>query len=239
VFVGLGSQHKLEAIKRPALRTTAWGQGRPYPGRGMTDEISKHEYHGVDWKQDLHFSRAELAEHLRVGEGTRSLCIAVERFVMRSALAFRKLQDQRTLSDEVRNATWAARRYPCVQRPDPRAWFDGTVDLVNYHHIARHYKLDDPEATKLGLQELAHSLIHSFVFVVWPEPGDDVPHDTSFFFNSDKTKNDVVWQMSVGEFQTVIDAVVSDDVLWISANKATGEFRQHNSAWRPPRGRLS
>jgi len=36
-----------------------------------------------------------------------------------------------------------------------------------------------------------------------------------------------------------IDLVVSDDVRWISANKATGEFCQHNSAWRPPRGGLS
>jgi hypothetical protein len=198
----------------------------------MTDELAKHRYQGVDWKQDLHLSRTELAEHLEVGEGTRSICIAVERFVMRGALALRKLQDRRTLSDEVRHSTWAVRRYPCIQRPDPRFWFDGTIDLVNHHHIARHYRLETPGMTTLSLQDVANSLIHSFVFVVWPEPEDEVPKDTRFFFNSDKTKNEAVWEMSVGEFQAVVDAVLSDDVVWVSHNKATGHFRQHNSAWR-------
>jgi hypothetical protein len=91
----------------------------------------------------------------------------------------------------------------------------------------------------LSLQDLTNYLIHSVVFVVWPEPGDDVPNDTRFYFNSDKNKNEAVWEMSVGEFQAVVDAVLSDEVVWVSGNKATGHFRQHNSAWRAAQRGLS
>jgi hypothetical protein len=66
-----------------------------------------------------------------------------------------------------------------------------------------------------------------------------VPSDTRFFFNSDETKKEAIWEMSVAEFQAVIDAVLSDDVVWREANKATGRFRQHNSAWRAAQRGLS
>lgn len=111
---------------------------------------------------------------------------------------------------------------PLRSTPDPRSWFDGTIDLVNYHHIARHYQLDTPEPTKLSLQDLANRLIHSFVF----------------FFNSDQTK-EAIWEMSVAEFQAVIDAVLNDDVAWVDYNKATGRFRPHTSAWRAAQRGLS
>jgi hypothetical protein len=201
----------------------------------VTDELDRSRYRGVNWKQDLHFSRSELKTHLAIGEGEDSVCIAVERFVMHSALAIRKLLDRRLLSDEVLNGTWPVRRYPCVKQPDPRFWFDGTVDLVNYHHIARHYELDGPGASRLGLKMLADQLVHSFVFVVWPRPEDLVPNDIRFFFNSDKSKSDSLYEMHVGEFQRVIDTIVTDEVVWVDINRATGRFRQHNAAWRAAR----
>jgi hypothetical protein len=205
----------------------------------VADDLDKHRYRGVSWKQDLRLSRYELEEHLRVGEGTPSICIAVERFVMRSALAVRKMLDCRELSDEARDRRWPARHCPCFQRPDPRFWFDGTIDLVNYHHIARHYRLEEPEPTHLPLKDLADYLIHSFVFVVWPRPEDDVPGDTRLYFNSDMTKNSGVWEMTVGEFQAGIDVILGDEVVWVDINKATGRFRQHNHAWRAAQRRRS
>lgn len=198
----------------------------------MTDELERSRYRGVNWKQDLHFSRSELNTHLATGGGEDSICIAVERFVMHSALAIRKLLDRRVLSDEVLNSTWPVRGYPCVKRPDPRFWFDGTIDLVNYHHIARYYDLDGPGSSQLGLKTLANQLMHSFVFVVWPRRDDLVPNDIRFFFNSDESKLDWLYEMNVGEFQRVIDAIVTDEVVWVDINKVTGRFRQHNAAWR-------
>jgi hypothetical protein len=205
----------------------------------VTDELEEHRYRGVDWKQDLRFSRGELDSHLAVGEGDRSLCIAVERFVMRSALALRKLLDRRVLSDEVLNSSWPLRRCECVTRPDPRFWFDGTVDLVNYHHVARYYAIDRPESEEISLKHLSNQLLHSFAFVVWLRPGDVVPADTRFFFNSDDSKSKWLYEMTVGEFECVVDAVVTDAVVWVDINKESGRFRQHNAAWRaanwPPR----
>jgi hypothetical protein len=48
---------------------------------------------------------------------------------------------------------------------------DGTVDLVNYHHIVRYYDMNDPGSVRLDLKTLSDQLMHSFVFVVRPRPG--------------------------------------------------------------------
>jgi hypothetical protein len=72
-------------------------------------------------------------------------------------------------------------------------------------------------------------------FVVWPRPEDLVPNDIRFFFNSDKSKSDSLYEMHVGEFQRVIDTIVTDEVVWVDINRDTGRFRQHNAAWRAAR----
>jgi hypothetical protein len=205
----------------------------------MTDELARNRYPGVDWKQDLRFCRSELDRHLTVGEGDRSLCMAVEGFVMRSALALRKLLDRRVLSDEVLNSSWRVGRYACVTRPGPRFWFDGTIDLVNFHHVVRYYALDRPGSEQMLLKKLTNQLLHSFVFVVWPRPNDVLPDDTRFFFNSDESKNEWLYEMTVGAFKRAVEAVVTDEAVWVDINRDTGRFRQHNRAWRaanwPPR----
>lgn len=194
----------------------------------MSDPIEENRYRGVDWKQDLRFCRTELNEHLDV-DG--SVLVAVERLAMRSALAFRKLLDHQVLTDEIRNAQWPVRTHPCTKTPDPMFWFDGTVDLVNYHHFERHYDLNDPRATDISLRWLSNCLLHSLVFVVWPRPDDKVPDDTRFFFNSDDY-NEVVWEMTVGELLAVVDEVLYDEVVWVSHDKTKGIQEQHNAAWR-------
>jgi hypothetical protein len=172
----------------------------------------------------------ELNKHLEIGG---SVLVAVERFVMRAALAFRKLLDHQILSNEVRDARWPARQFPCTAPPDPRLWFDGTVELVNYHHFVRHYDLDHPTQDRMELKELSDRLLHSLVFVVWPRPEDTVPDDTRFFFNSD-WKQRVVWEMTIGELLNVAEAVLYDDVAWVNHDKYQNNpdrQEQHNSAW--------
>jgi hypothetical protein len=195
------------------------------------DRIKENRYRGVDWKQDLRFCRTELETHLSI-DG--SVLIAVERFAMRAALAFRKLLDHQILTDEVRDARWPVRTYPCTKPPDPMFWFDGTVDLVNYHHFQRHYDIEQPTATGITLRHLSDRLLHSLVFVVWPRPEDRVPDDTRFFFNSD-LRQQVVWEMTVGELLVVVDEVLYDEVVWVNHDKGKRVQEQHNAAWRAER----
>jgi len=196
------------------------------------DELARNRYPGVDWKQDLRVSQHELAEHEKFGEGVASVCNAVERYVMRSALAFRKLLDRVVLTDEVKQIDWNLRAYPCTKPPETRYSFDGTIDLENLHHFVRHYDTDRLTKRTLRLQRLANLLIHNFVFVVWP-PDPGKPYDAArFFFNSDFNKDEVVYEMTVTEFKQIVEEVLYDEVVYISQDRETGEIHQHNAAWR-------
>lgn len=196
------------------------------------DELARNRYPAVDWKRDLHVSRRHFEEHEGFGEGVASACNAVERYVMQSALAFRKLLDQRVLTEEVITADWRVRTYPCTKHPEPHWYFEGMIDMENLHHFVRYYDVEQPRRGSLRLQRLANLLIHSFVFAVWPsDEEDDTYDDARFFFNSDHSKDDLVYEMTVAEFKAVADQVLFDEVAYMERVGTNGDFRQHNRAW--------
>jgi hypothetical protein len=200
------------------------------------DELAKNRYPAVDWKQDLRVSRQHFKEHEHFGEGVASTCNAVERYVMQSALAFRKLLDQRTLTEEVMTVDWKVRMYPCTRRPEPHWYFEGMIDMENLHHFVRYYDVESPRGSSLRLQRLANLLIHSFVFVVWPAEAGSYD-DARFFFNSDRTKDDAVFEMAVADFKEIADEVLFDEVVAMERVGRNGDFRQHNSSWRDAKRR--
>jgi hypothetical protein len=195
------------------------------------DELTRNRYPAVDWKQDLRVSRRHFKEHEGFGEGIASACNAVERYVMQSALAFRKLLDQRLLTEEVITADWRVRTYPCNRRPEPHWYFEGMIDMENLHHFVRYYDVERPRGGTLRLQRLANLLIHSFVFAVWPSDGGSYD-EARFFFNSDHSKDALVYEMTAAEFKAVVDEVLYDEVVYMERVGTDGDFRQHNHAWR-------
>src|ERR1700743_563379 len=80
------------------------------------DEIAANRYPAIDWKADLRMSRHEFTDYERLAQGTASVCIAVERYLMHSALAMRKLLVQQVLTDEVVDAKRPVLSYPCIRR---------------------------------------------------------------------------------------------------------------------------
>jgi hypothetical protein len=200
------------------------------------DELTRNRYPAVDWKQDLRVSRHHFEEHERFGEGVASVCNAVERYVMQSARAFRKLLDQRVLTEEVITADWKVHVYPCTHCPEPHWYFEGMIDMENLHHFVRYYDVETPRGGSLRLQRLANLLIHSFVFAVWPVEGGSYD-EARFFFNSDRTKDDVVYEMTVADFKEIADEVLYDKVVAMERVGSNGDFRQHNATWREAKRR--
>jgi hypothetical protein len=45
------------------------------------------------------------------------------------------------------------------------------------------------------------------------------------FSDSDESKTDWLYEMTVGELRGVIEAIVTDEVVWVDVNRATGRFR--------------
>lgn len=195
------------------------------------DEIAANRYPALDWKFALRHAERDFTESESWGEGLPSLCRSVERYLMHSALAFRKLLVQRVLTDEVIHADRHVLSYPCTKPPDERWWFEGTVDMENHHHFVRHYDLERSRKESLSLERLANLLIHSFVFAVFPRDGGRY-QDAHFFFNSDRNKDSVVHEMQVSDFKAIVEEVLNDEVVHVSIDKSTGEFHQHNWVWK-------
>lgn len=195
------------------------------------DEIARNRYPSLDWKFDLRGAERAFAESESWGEGEARACRSVERYVMRCALGFRKLLIQRVRTDEVIEADWPVASYPCTVPPDQRWWFEGTIDLENLHHFVRHYDLERPRRKRLRLKSIANFLIHSFVFVVWPEPEGSY-EQARFFFNSDLNKDQVVYEMRVADFKVIVEEVLNDQAVYQSYDQSTGEIHLHNWVWR-------
>lgn len=195
------------------------------------DEIAANRYPALSWKRDLRNSQGRFVEHERFGEGTASVCVAVERYLMHSALAFRKLLVQRVLTDEVIYRDRPVLSYPCTKRPEEQWQFEGTVDMENLHHFVRYYDLEQPRKESIRLERLANLLIHSFVFAVWPEEGGNY-EDARAFFNSDRSKHNVVYEMRVADFKAIVEDVLYDEVVYTSVDRSTGEFHKHNWEWK-------
>lgn len=197
----------------------------------IVDEIAANRYPALNWKQDLRYAQHRFTEHEGFGEGTASVCIAVERYIMHSALGLRKLLVQRVLTEEVINRDRPVLSYPCTRPPQEQWQFEGTVDMENLHHFVRHYDLDRPREEGLRLQRIANLLIHSFVFAVWPEDGGDY-EDARVFFNSDYVKNQLVYEMRVLDFKTIVEDVLNDETVYTTVDRATGKFHKHNWEWK-------
>jgi hypothetical protein len=199
----------------------------------LVDEIAANRYPALDWRFALRHAERDFAESESWGEGLPSLCKSVERYVTHCALAFRKLIVQRVLTDEVLFANRPVLSYPCTKPPGERWFFEGTVDMENHHHFVRHYDLDRPRRESLQLQRLSDFLIHSFVFVVFAGDGGRY-EDARFFFNSDRNKDRVVYEMTIGTFKSIVAEVLSDEVVYFETDE-NGESHQHNWVWNRER----
>ncbi len=139
--------------------------------------------------------------------------MAFEKFVFWSAFVVRKLADSNKLSDEIEECRWSADRYP---KRDLRPF----VDFLNWHRLDDNYDLAKMSAACLETRRLCGILLHSLVFI--PVVGDDERSIVGFFFNSDRTKDNVYF-MLWAEYSRLVRDVSRDDVVAASYNRLTGE----------------
>jgi hypothetical protein len=194
------------------------------------DDIAANRYPAVNWKADLRMSRREFTDYERLAQGAASVCTAVERYLMHSALAMRKLLVQQVLTDEVADANRPVLSYPCIRRPRERWCFENTVDMENLHHFVRHYDMQSPRRESLNLKRFADILIHSFVFAVWLEEGGTF-EDARVFFNSDHNQKHVVYELRVADFSSIVEEVIDDEIGYRFTDRSTGRYHRHNWTW--------
>jgi hypothetical protein len=147
------------------------------------------------WKHDLLRLSRILKQKRNQKIWRESSMALIEKTVMIGFYIVRKLIDARKLSDVIVHQRIPVRSH--LHRGE-------LVTLRNWHHIDKHYDLDNNHQTQRTLIWLCNQIIHSYVFIV--SENNDGGLD-GFFFASDKERNKAVYYLSIKEVIKILETV--------------------------------
>ncbi len=124
----------------------------------------------------------------------------LEKEIFISAYVIRKLKESKKLSYHIRNTN-----IPVLVYKNKK----GNITHLDRHEIEKYYDIDNPSKANMDLNTLCNSIIHSWVFDFHFDR--NIP--TGIFINSDKTRNEKVWHISVSKLIELIDIISNDDVV--------------------------
>lgn len=137
------------------------------------------------WNEDLLRNADYLEEWLERVDWNEEELVGFEKAVLLSAYAMRKLAESYKLSDQT-----ASRPVPVIKYPSRGE----KVSLRNWWEYRELYDLESGNRETLSLLKLCNQLIHSFIFFVEPEDGEDV-RISSLLFNSDRDRNRLLYRL--------------------------------------------
>lgn len=157
------------------------------------------------WKDEL---KKELKKFCRfAGKPVTTLdehySLRLEKFFFISAFIIRKLKEANKLSDELENKDFNCIKYQRIRKED-------FFDQLNAHRFNEFYNLEKEEKSFLKLEYLCNILIHSFVFNIFL---DDNYILSGIFINSDRTKDEFLFQIELNTFIELINNVIDDDIV--------------------------
>jgi len=153
------------------------------------------------WKRNLARCADSLRRRKQQLRWTEVSCAAVERDILLSAYAVRKLLEAGKVSDEVESRSLRA----LAHLPRGRA-----VDIMNWHGIDDLYDLSTHTEVSLGLRDFCNQVVHSFVFVLsFAAPGGL----EGFFLASDREKERQLLYFPIDAVTDSLFRVADDDIV--------------------------
>ena len=101
---------------------------------------------------------------------------------------------------------------------------ENAIHIFNRHRIDEFYNLDNPSKTSLSVVNICNAFIHSFVFEIALD--DDKDSFGGIIFNSDKTKDAVVFFIQLEDYFKVIESVIKDDIIEMHVLLKEGKIRK-------------
>lgn len=158
-----------------------------------------------------------MAQRMNTDEQHEKAGVALEKFVFVSAFIARKLMERKKLTDELEGKALHLQGYPRINH-------NKQIDFLNWHHINRFYAFAEPKAITLLPRDLFNMLIHSFVFTLVVS-GKGHGYE-GFLFNSDRTKDTILYKVSFNDFFAVMHSVLEDEIVGFQFNRRTGRLRK-------------
>lgn len=159
----------------------------------------------------------------------------IERDVMVSAYAIRKLVEARKLADSTMRSTVHVEAFPLIER---------IPDLMNWDRLDEFYDFERSRTEELGLRELCNQLIHSFIFVQEvADAGTSADGLAGFLVASDRARLARLYRIKIDSLIGLLQLVGTEEVVasqmirdaksgqW-RVSSLTAAERDANPAWR-------
>jgi len=160
------------------------------------------------WKQYLARCVHGLERRSQQRRWTEASCAAVERDILLSAYAVRKLVEAGKVSDDIE-----ARSLPAVAHLARGR----TVDAMNWHRIDELYDLSKHIEARVSLRGFCNQIIHSFVFSLSMAPSGGL---AGFFVASDREKGRRVFYFRIDTVTDALLRVADDDLVTLHVTRA-------------------
>lgn len=148
---------------------------------------------------------------------SNSFFFKVEKFFFVTAYIIRKLNEANKLSDELISTNIPVILYPRKNKHK-------ILDFLNKHHTEKFFNYNKWQNSNLSCVYLYNCLIHSFIFDPvfnsknWKVIGIRV--------TSDKIKDKALYYLEINNYFKFLEDVISDDVVKVQYNRATGKFNK-------------
>ena len=162
------------------------------------------------WREEL----CRVAERLeawrsRVDWEDEYEAFQIERDVMSSAYAVRKLLEAHKLADSLARSTVRVEAYSLIGR---------VPEYMNWHRLDEFYDFSRSESRSLTVTQLCNQFIHSFIWMIEKEDTEaaddqvDAAGMAGCFVASDRQRNSSIYRVSVDDLIDLFRSVGTEDV---------------------------
>jgi hypothetical protein len=179
----------------------------------------------VPWREELCKVAERLERRKTQRRWTERTGFLVERDVMTSAYAVRKLIEARKVSDELSAQRVVVKRHPLIGR---------APDIWDRYEFWKHYDLEHGTNAELTLETFCNQIIHSWVWSLSAtDPGNEFD---GIFVSSDRNRRSCLYFISIQTLIKVFRAVGSEDIVYSQMQRDEhGEMQWIiRSSGRPP-----
>jgi hypothetical protein len=175
------------------------------------------------WKQELIHEAEQLrivtslTERGRRPANNYIAYAAIEKFAFTSAYYIRKLIEAKQLSDELESTPIDLLAYPVYIGRIP-------VDEFSSSSLSEYYNFRKAQQIRILLEKYCNLLIHSFLFAIRFQKD-----NARIFFNSDKTKDSTLYEVSLQRLIEIAEASGKDQIrFYMKARIGPGIWKVKN-----------
>lgn len=164
------------------------------------------------WKEELFRNARWLVEALNKKRWTERSFSKLEKSIMISAYAIRKLNEASKVPSEY------------MEKDIPVGLFyrkKSFMDKLNNHSIEKHYELSNEEVSSIKVKHLFNQIIHSYIFCPVLEEQNQL---TGILINSDKTCKHRLYNVQIKKLIDIIMYISNGNMTSAKFTKIDGQF---------------